>query len=464
MIRRFISAAGGNVAMMFGLFLIPILIGAGIGLDMLRAHQFRSQLNEAADSGLLAAARSKVLDGTLTDAEAEAIARQYFDANGITGTDIEIQSFDFVEDTVNEVFRLTVTGRMKTTLMGIAGQEWVPINILSEAAMAPPRALEVVMVLDNTGSMSGQKIIDLRDAANLLVDTIMDDVDNEVLVGLVPFATHVRLESYGAEPWLSVPADSSYEDTDCDVDEAAATSAGCTEEAATCYSDGFPYACTRWQCPGGADPPETCTTETQPTTWLGCVGSRNYPWNIRDEQFDIHLVPGVLNNTGSSGDCPQEVLPMTIDKTAVQNAINAMGASGNTYIPGGLTWGLRLISSDSPFTEGDTYANIQAQAGIKAIVLMTDGENTKSPRTDGSHYNTDVALADQYTLEMCDEIKNEGIILYTIAFDITDPDTLDMISDCATDSDSYFNAEDAAELSDAFGVIGNSLTELALTK
>ena len=95
---------------------------------------------------------------------------------------------------------------------------------------------------------------------------------------------------------------------------------------------------------------------------------------------------------------------------------------------------------------------------------MTDGENTKSPSSSGSHYNTNVTQADQYTLEMCDEIKAQDIVLYTVAFEITDTNTLNMIEDCATDPDSFFNADDAAELSDAFETIGASLTELALTR
>lgn len=465
MIKTFASEKSGNVAMMFGLFIIPILIGGGVALDMMRIHEARSHMSEAADSGVLAAARSMILDDSLTIANAEEIARRYFDANGATGTNVEIQSFSFVYDAAAKVYRLTVQGRMKTTLMGITGYDWAPINIVTEAAIAPPRALEVVLVLDNTGSMSGQKIVDLRDAATSMVNAIMADTNNEVLVGVVPFAKHVNMgRARGGEPWLDVPADYSYDRQSCSVDEDEAEEEGCTEQSSTCYNnEGNAYSCIKWQCPGGGNAPTTCTTVEQPITWEGCVGSRDHPWNIRDEQFDTRPVPGVLNHPGGP-DCPNIVLPMTDNKTDVLAAINAMSAWGDTYIPSGLTWGLRLVSSPDPFSEGDMYESVQAQAGIKAIVLMTDGENTASPHSNGSHYNNNVAQADQYTLELCDEIKSKDIILYTVAFDITNSDTLDMISNCATNPDAYFNAADANALSDAFGVIGNSLTELALTK
>ena len=71
---KFFSDRRGNVAMMFALMLIPMLIGAGIGLDLVRANQMRTKMAEASDAGLLAAARAKILNPALSDAEAKAIA------------------------------------------------------------------------------------------------------------------------------------------------------------------------------------------------------------------------------------------------------------------------------------------------------------------------------------------------------------------------------------------------------
>ena len=41
-------------------------------------------------------------------------------------------------------------------------------------------------------------------------------------------------------------------------------------------------------------------------------------------------------------------------------------------IPAGLLWGWRVLSPTSPFTEGATYTD---EKWVKAIVLLTDGEN-----------------------------------------------------------------------------------------
>lgn len=464
--RKFFTARDGNVAMMFALLLAPMLIGAGIAIDMVRAGDARARLSEASDAGLLAASRALMSDATLTQAEAEVIARRYVDANVANNADLTIESFSFAHDDVSELFRINVVGSMKTTLLGVIGRKSLPIEVTAEAMASSPGVLELVLVLDNTDSMSGQKMTDLKAASLNLVEEVMEPVDNTAKVGIVPFGTHVRVGmSRAGAYWLSVPPDSSYQRDICTVDTAAASNEGCSEQTTTCDSDGMPYSCTQWVCPDGDPAPETCTMHTQHQEWLGCVGSRDHPLNIRDESFVSDRVPGVLNWSGTSGDCPEEIFPMSTDRASVITKINSLSTTGRTYIPGGLTWGLRLISSSEPFTEGASYADIAAVNGVKAIVLMTDGHNTNSPDPwSGAHYGDDAALANSYTLEVCTEIKSAGIHLYTIAFEVTDVDTQTMLTDCASSSATFYNATNAGELSDAFAAIGNNLTELALTR
>ena len=463
-LQKFGREVGGNVALMFGILLVPLLVGAGVGIDMMRAGQARSDLAQAVDAGLLAAARAKLKDDALSDAALTDIARRHFDANrAALDEEIDLETFEFDFNAATKTASLTATGKVRTAILGVVGKPFMDVNILSEAEVVKPRALEVVLALDNTGSMDGSRIASLKSSARDLVETIMADTDNEVQVGLVPFARHVNIGmSRAGESWLDVPADSTWNENVCNVDEPAATAAGCTEQASTCTYDGAPYACDQWICPSGS-PPYNCSVVAQPLTWLGCVGSRAHPWNIRDEDFGSHPVPGVLN-VPPWPDCPAELSPMTVDKAAVLAKIDAMTVSGETYIPGGLFWAQSLISSEAPFTEGKSADDMIAEGGVKAIVLMTDGENTASPGGSGDHYGTDAAQADGYTLELCQEIKDEGVIIYTIAFEVTDAATQDLLNDCATSADAYFNATDAAALSDAFGEIGNNLQELALTK
>jgi Mg-chelatase subunit ChlD len=434
---------------MFALLAFPLIAAAGISLDLYRLNDARAALAQASDAAVLAAARAKLTNPLLTDVQAAAVARKMFDANTRSLTRLAVSDFTFEKDVSTDVFRITAKAALDTTLMRLAGKTTLDLDIISEARAGKPRDLEVVLVLDNTGSMDGAKMTDLKDAAGDLVDKIMADSGNTTKVGLVPFARHVNVGVANASaPWLDIPPDGTWDENVCTVDIPAATAAGCSEGPSTCYWDGEPYSCTAWTCPSG-DAPTNCSITTHPTTWFGCVGSRAHPNNIEDDDYGADRVPGVLNAGGP--DCPQEVTKMTLNKTTVENAIDAMTVGGDTYIPGGLFWGQALISNVAPYTEGRPYDEVLANGGVKAIVLMTDGENTASPAWD-AHYGSDKAQADDYTREICDEIKAANIQLYTIAFDITDSGTIDLMRNCATDASNFYEAHDADLLSGAFEI------------
>ena len=60
--RSFLRSARGNVAMMFAIALMPLMIGAGAGLDFARGMMVRQQMSEALDAAALAVGSSTGLD------------------------------------------------------------------------------------------------------------------------------------------------------------------------------------------------------------------------------------------------------------------------------------------------------------------------------------------------------------------------------------------------------------------
>ena len=77
------------------------------------------------------------------------------------------------------------------------------------------------------------------------------------------------------------------------------------------------------------------------------------------------------------------VVPLTYNRSRVEDGITAMTARGPTVIPEGLAWGWRVLSPTEPFTKVEAGPT-QAATTIspyndakwqKIIVLMTDGEN-----------------------------------------------------------------------------------------
>jgi Mg-chelatase subunit ChlD len=148
-------------------------------------------------------------------------------------------------------------------------------------------------------------------------------------------------------------------------------------------------------------------------------------------------------------------VPLTTNKVVVKAAINALTAKDETYVPAGLVWGLNMLSPTLPFTEGAAY-DPNNRKPRKALVLMTDGQNTKS--LNGTMHNgSSTANANTATTTLCTNIRNQGIEIFTIAFMVTVPATQTMLKGCATSADNFFDATDAAALEAAFRKIAAQL-------
>lgn len=159
-------------------------------------------------------------------------------------------------------------------------------------------------------------------------------------------------------------------------------------------------------------------------------------------------------------------------------AIDALQPSGNTVIPAGLLWGWRVLSPAEPFTEGKGRDD---EERVRAIVLLTDGENSVSGggngknksvynafgyarnghlgRTNGSEAESEL---NDKTATVCSRVKAEGILIYTIGFKVDDSTTQNMLKNCATRPDMYYNSPSNSELAAIFSDIAQGLSELRI--
>lgn len=399
-VEDFCRAQDGNIAIMFGILLAPLLFFGGAAFDYARTADARANVQEAADAALLRVARLRTENPGATDAEMTKFARDIFDRAIAKTADLAIGAFNVTFDAVTETYTLDLDAAQKTTLLKVAGVKSIDVGTTSEVRLGAPPYLEVVMALDNTGSMNDfNKIGALKDSATALVDTLFANSSADIKIGLVPFAQYVNVGTGNAgAAWLSAA----------------------------------------------------------PAGWKGCVGSRAYPLNTEDQGYGGAPVPAV------AGDCPEPVLPLTNDKAAIIAAIDNMKGGGWTYIAEGVAWGRRVLSPDAPFTGGLTAAEIEKRQGTKALIVLTDGENTRAP-TYPLHDSSDRALADQLTERLCDETKKDGVVVYTIAFRVTDPGVRALLEDCGSSAGNYFEPSNASELSDAFARIAARLRNLSIS-
>lgn len=190
----FRRSRAGNVAMMWAV-MGAILVGLiGIAVDFTRAQMLRARMQNAVDGAALAAARGD----TMTSAEREASARAYFDAEMGDMAGLATVHIADIEGT-NQV---TVSASMPMELSMarlVREEDWI-LAVDSDAERSGNN-VEVALVLDVTGSMAGQRIIDLRTAATDLVDTVIreDQAPYYSKIALVPYSMGVNAGSYADE-------------------------------------------------------------------------------------------------------------------------------------------------------------------------------------------------------------------------------------------------------------------------
>lgn len=459
-LKRLLGSASGNVAMTFAIAVVPILLGIGAAVDMIRVNNAESVLQAAADAAALAGGAST----KTTDAEIIEIASQYLGANGASTVVETLDVEDLINDSANGKFSVTLQGKVKTTFLALAGIDTVDIGVNSQVARGSSGPLELVLALDTTYSMSeNDKIGTLKTAAASLVNSIM--TSSSVKVGVVPFADHQQLGmAYSGKSWLNVPPPDVGSYPSCTTNYP--DKSGCTIQT-TCYADGVPYSCSNESCTDWGDPEySNCTTVNYSYEFDGCVQSR--PQDYHDSISD----PNSPQYPGVRWRCNVDLRELTAVKADVISTINSMWTTGNTYIPSGLIWGWNMLTPEEPLTAAESQASIVAKGGQKVLVLMTDGVNTVAPQDPDGYfgnpedfgYGAGPGYANGLTTSLCGKIKDSGTVIYSVLFDVDDAVTESMLRDCATDPAKSFVADDAGELVAAFANIGVSLTQLRLVK
>lgn len=192
-LARLWSCRRGNVAMMFGIVLAPLLIAMGISVDLSQQSRVQQKLAGMADAIALAAARSyKDTEGR------QSIAQTFLDGNfGDYGSGVEISTLNVEFDDEAETVTVTLGATLPTSIMGIVGINELNVSTHSKVSylghVAEPVSL--ALVLDVSGSMGwNDKIGTLRTAATHLLDKLQvaDPESTYVRTGLVTYSTGVR--------------------------------------------------------------------------------------------------------------------------------------------------------------------------------------------------------------------------------------------------------------------------------
>jgi Flp pilus assembly protein TadG len=457
--NRFKADCKGNTAVMFALSFLPLMLAAGAAVDMVQTNQTLTVLQGAADAAAIAGGSSNLK----SDSELQTVVEDYMKANHAIAALDMVEKIESTLDAKGRTFTVSISGKRKTTLMNLAGIDTMDLQASSQVKLGGD-GLEIALVLDNTGSMnSGGRLPALKSAAKLLIDEVLKvkDTGAYVKIGVVPFSNYVNVGlSRRNESWMDVDKDRTETTSACWDTYPDLTKSNCRQEPDV--ADGITLGTTHEACDiNYGSPVKVCGPSTATYTWNGCVGSRAEPM---DETIGTVSSPykGLMNHS-----CTSELVELTDNQSKLDDTIDGLVATGETYIPAGLLWGWHLLDSAEPLSSAKSAAAINEMGGSKAIVLMTDGQNTLasySPYHWGGAGASDWAKGDAKMATLCSNIKQDNIVVYTVAFMVTDPTAKSLMADCASDPSKAFNADSAAELADAFKDVGASLTAMRLSK
>lgn len=219
LLKRFAKDEGGVFAVLFGLMAIVLIAMGGAVVDYVTLEQTRTRAQTALDAAALAL-QPEIFETGYTDAKVKAQALAIV-KDRIGDAEI-IDSVEITQVTANATdgslyFRAHFT--VPTMFVSLVGVNTLSASVESEATRKK-LALEVMMVLDNSGSMASEsRMTNLVAAAKCATNILMYDktvdsgntclpasgatlVDN-VKVGIVPFTMFVNVGTSNANAsWI----------------------------------------------------------------------------------------------------------------------------------------------------------------------------------------------------------------------------------------------------------------------
>jgi Flp pilus assembly protein TadG len=425
LLRKLWQNQAGNTAIIFGLAIIPLVaLGGGI-VDFAHRAKVRAELQNAADTAAIAAARVLQLGELGRDVDEEALRTQAIsaateildaalaDLGGADAANVHV-AID------GETIQISTQFDVDTSFLGVIGIKELNASAMAQVSLPDPILVEIAMVLDYSGSMRDHgKYARMTAAARNFIKKVEHDRASTTEIGIVPFSEFVY-----------TPMSTSYiRDTGSGYHDHGDNGGG-------------------WGGWGGGSS-GTVTT---------CLLNRDYPYSATDETPSSGL-PASQWPEGDDAKCDDyatanlRLRDLTDDFEGLRTALSTMEPVGLTNISLATELGWHMLSPARPFETARDFSDDNVQ---KIIILLTDGMQTVPAMGPSGDVSTDAA--DETTAELCENAKDEGIRIFSIAYDVDDPDVEALLRGCASSTSTYFDAR-VAEISNVFDEIYSQIQE-----
>lgn len=339
LVARFGRDERGVFAVLFGVMAIVLVALGGAAVDYMALEQARNRTQIALDAATLAL-QPLIFNEPVNVADIRAKAQALLldrlgIVDGVNNNEFGAQA-EITNVRVNVAAgSLTLDARMwlPTMFVSLVGVQQLDANMTSQA-LRMMLDLEVAMVLDNSGSMAGSRMTNLKVAARcatniLLFDAVNDTtclpisgatVKNNVKIGLVPFTLMVNIGTqFKNSAWLDWAGTSPLASQNFDDDDNALTAFGGPVSRTNLFAQ-------------------------TSTTWSGCVEARQSPYDTTDEApntpakkflplFSPDTYTGLTNSylSDTGGNCPVKTCTRkVVERNCTTNWRGDVSCSGTT--------------------------------------------------------------------------------------------------------------------------------------
>jgi Flp pilus assembly protein TadG len=403
-LRAWSGREDGSMTIFAMFAFVTMLFVAGIAVDMARVEHERVRMQGASDRAALAAT---ALRENISGATAVQLAQAFMEAEGLGphlggGIDVEVSAN-------GRGRRVTVTpaAALPTSFMRMLGFDSMPIFVSAQAieALAPVR-LEIVMVLDISGSMNwGNRIGLMREAGVELIEALLRGTQpGQVALTMVPYETEV----------LPPPGLINH------MPNRPVSNAACIDF----------------------------------TEWRNVRASLRANVRARNCPIDMSRV----------------VRPFMHDADEAVAYMRGLRAdTGATSIDLGVRFGAMFLDPDLRPATDQMVANRQVHQAfrnlpsgpeqtdvVRVMIVLTDGENC----CDHIGRNSNMTIQDQNTLSVCAALRDDGVTIYTIAFEAPARGVA-LMRACASSPNHFFNTSGRGVI-DSFRGISTHIQTTAL--
>jgi len=508
--RAFTADRRGNIAFIYALALVPLIIASGAAIDYGRGVFVRATLTRALDAAGLAVGSS----GTLNQSDSVIKAQAFFNANYRLDPSFGTPSAVAVAQSGQD-FTLTSNVPMPTVLLHFAGIDTMPVST-SVVVTRNSMNIEVALALDITGSMaSGTRLADLKTAAKDLIDLVVQDTQSPTYskVALIPYSMAVNAGSYAAavrgaivpgktitgatrtNPVVITAPGHGFANGDTiyltsvagmnSLNNKAFTVTNKTTDtfalygvngtAYSSYTGGGTAWCTTPGCQYYNFTSAASTTNTFAVST--CVTERSAD-TFNDNPPSTTALGRNYPSAATNPCLAATFVPLSTDKTTLKSLVDGYVATGSTAGHIGIGWAWYMLSPNF-----GTLWPATAQPGaytsttlLKFAVIMTDGafntpycngviaQDATTGSDDPKYHNSCNAPGGSSIAQaklLCAAMKAKGIIIYTVGFDVgSDATAIDVLTRCASDAAHAYFPATGSDLKDAFHDIAQQITNL----